>query len=82
MCNGCVVCSVIRFDAHGPPFTFGLFVIGLGNVGWTIGLCQAPIITMVLNMVGGEAKLNSALCPTMWKLDGITQLFPSSNVFA
>jgi hypothetical protein len=25
--------------------------------------------------------LIGVLCPTMWRLDGIAQLFPSSNVF-
>ncbi len=33
VCNGCVVHFVIGFDAHGPFFTFGLSIIGLGNVG-------------------------------------------------
>jgi uncharacterized protein YjeT (DUF2065 family) len=75
MCNGRVVRSAIGFDVGGPPST-----IGFGNVGWTIRLCQAPTIIVVLSLVGGEAKLISELCPTMWRLDGITQLFPYSNV--
>jgi hypothetical protein len=33
VCNGCVVCYVIGFDASGSPSTFGLFVVGLGNLG-------------------------------------------------
>ncbi len=33
VCNGCVVCFVIGFDAHGPPFTFVLSIVGFGNVG-------------------------------------------------
>ncbi len=81
VCNGCVVNYAIGFDACGPLITFGLSTIGLGNVGWIIGFCQAPIITVVLNLIEDEAKLNSALCPTMWKSNGIAQLFLFSNVF-
>jgi len=33
VCNGCVIRSIIGFDVGGPPFTFGLSTIGLGNVG-------------------------------------------------
>ncbi len=33
VCNGCVIRYTIGFDVGGPPFTFGLFTIGLGNVG-------------------------------------------------
>jgi hypothetical protein len=33
VCNGCVVRYVIGFDVGGPPSTFGLFVVGLGNLG-------------------------------------------------
>jgi hypothetical protein len=36
---------------------------------------------VILSLIGGEGKLISVLCPTMWRLDGIAQLFPSSNVF-
>jgi hypothetical protein len=58
VCNGCVVQSAIRFYAHGPPpITFGLSTIGFGNVNWIIRLCQALIITVVLSLVGGKAKL-------------------------
>ncbi len=80
MCNGCVVHIVIGFDVGGFPFTFGLFVVRLGNVGWIIGLCWALVITVVLSPIGGEAKLIGVLCPTAWRLDGIAQLFLSSNV--
>lgn len=33
MCNGCVVHSTIGFDVGGFHFTFGLFVVSIGNVG-------------------------------------------------
>jgi hypothetical protein len=33
MCNGCVVHSTIGFHVGGPLSTFGLFVVGFGNVG-------------------------------------------------
>jgi hypothetical protein len=33
VCNGCVVRSAIGFNVGGPPFTFKLFAVGLGNVG-------------------------------------------------
>lgn len=82
VCNGCVVHFAIGFDVCGSPSTFGLFVVGLGNVGWIIGLCQALAIIVVLSLIGGEEKLIGVLCPTMWRLDGIAQLFLSSNVFA
>ncbi len=81
MCNSCVVHFAIGFDVGGSPSTFELFIIGFGNVGWTIGLCQALAIIVILSLIGGEGKLISVLCPTMWRLDGIAQLFPSSNVF-
>jgi hypothetical protein len=32
ICNGCVVRYIIGFDVGGPPFKFGLFTIGLGNL--------------------------------------------------
>jgi hypothetical protein len=80
ICNGCVVRYIIGFDVGGPSFKFGLFTIGLGNLGCTIGLCQALMIIMVLNPIKGKEKLIGVLCLAMWKLEGIAQLFPSSNV--
>ncbi len=86
----CCITLLTMYEVFNPTlllaffqftFTFGLSIIGLGNVGWTIGLFQALVIIVVLNSIGGKAKLIGVLCPKMWKLDGIAQLFPSSNVF-
>ncbi len=71
ICNGCIVHYTIGFYVSGLSFKFGLSTIGLGNVGWTIGLCQALMIIVVLNLIRGKAKLINVLCLTMWKLEGI-----------